>query len=188
MRSVLPSYSAIFQLVVHGLSGLTAFAILVILGHLKAQWGYGLTGTEAIAALWALALDIAEIIGLVDAKKRVRRLRGWWLIAVEFFTIPIMLFLPWAVIGSYDHKRWHDWPCEYYSDLECDDSNYVLTPYAILMLPFTTACMVWAIGCLHFILFVTACVHSLREYRHAWTKGKDNYIELDEEPVLPRAA
>ncbi|KAK0611626.1 hypothetical protein B0T14DRAFT_571501 [Immersiella caudata] len=90
-----PEPQAIWRLVPHGLSAL-ACVILIALCSCAANIGFGYGKALAgrfFAGFWALGIDIAQIAGLADAKRRVPRLPTLYLAILELFTAGLVIVL-----------------------------------------------------------------------------------------------
>ncbi|KAK5651168.1 hypothetical protein OQA88_13215 [Cercophora sp. LCS_1] len=90
-----PEPQAIWRIVPHGLSAL-ACVILIALCSYAANIGFGYGEALAgrfFAGFWALGVDIADIVGLMDVKRRVARLPPLYLAILELFTAGLVIVL-----------------------------------------------------------------------------------------------
>ncbi|KAK0730897.1 hypothetical protein B0H67DRAFT_678625 [Lasiosphaeris hirsuta] len=152
-RSRLPSLYAIWRILLHSLS-LVLCIIIIGLSSYSASFGYGYgarLATRFIAAFWTLAVDVAEIAALADAKRRVRRCPALYLCFLELLTIVICIVLPLLLfgVGTSDHSCMNiplD-ECPYEQDIRRIDKGLIAGVYSTIITAF-----------LHFTLFTIACV------------------------------
>ncbi|KAK3363143.1 hypothetical protein B0T25DRAFT_575770 [Lasiosphaeria hispida] len=152
-RSRLPSPYAIWRIALHSIS-LVLCIIIIGSSSYAASFGHGYGArlvTRFIAAFWALAVDVAEIAALADAKRRVRRCPALYLCFLELLTIAICIVLPLLLygVGASDHDCMNIplGECEYEQDIRKLDRGLIAGLYSAIIT-----------ALLHLILFITACV------------------------------
>ncbi|KAK4035305.1 hypothetical protein C8A01DRAFT_17990 [Parachaetomium inaequale] len=124
-RSRFPAPYAILHLGLRFISVGLCIATLASASYATSRGGYGTGMIGAfIAAIFAMLVDLAEISGLVDPARDVRRLTESTILYLELLTIAICGIVPVMVLMAYTGLQRHD--CEdWHPKTECDAAEAV---------------------------------------------------------------
>ncbi|KAK3897117.1 hypothetical protein C8A05DRAFT_39335 [Staphylotrichum tortipilum] len=162
-RARFPAAYAIIQLFLRGVSVALCIATLASASYATSRAGYGTGMIGAfIAAILTLFVDLAEISGLSDPARHVRRCTENALVYLEILTMAVCGIVPIMVLLAFLGLQRHD--CEvYHPKEECDEMESRRREVR-LYVDLSWILPVSLVG-LHLIFAVLACVDCFKRRR-----------------------